>query len=216
MQSNSAVGDRAYYETWYADRDWHFYLPVMTQLITLSEPGPVLDVGAGVGFFVECASRWGIRCSGIEGSQAGVEIARARVHDLDIRQHFLSEPFPFADASFQSVLMNQVIEHLEPPVALTALRESFRVLKPNGLLLVLSPNLHNALERDSDPTHINMYTPGTLSALVRRIGFREVRALDFALPAFGTSRLGRRLANAAFRITRWDRLSATANCAARK
>lgn len=43
------------------------------------------------------------------------------------------QALPFADASFDAVISDQVIEHLENPIR--AVDESFRVLKPGGLAI---------------------------------------------------------------------------------
>ena len=159
---------------------------------------------------------WGLDCEGIDGSHDAVALARLRNPKLRIRQHFLSEPFPFASETFQTVIMNQVIEHLEPTVAQRAVREIFRVLRPEGMALINSPSRFNRHERDNDPTHINMYSPKELQTLVREAGFEKVEALNRPLWLLGGSRLGKRLVSAAFRASRADWLSATANCRAFK
>jgi len=51
-----------------------------------------------------------------------------------------SSPFPYRDETFDVVLFCEVLEHLlMDPVS--ALNEIFRVLKPNGLLIVTTPNV---------------------------------------------------------------------------
>ena len=93
-------------DKWYASRTWEFYLSILTQIIAYSMPGPILDVGAGTGFLVECATRWGLDCKGIEGSPAAIEIARNRCASLQLTQVLLSDHFPFKTRSFQTVVMN--------------------------------------------------------------------------------------------------------------
>ena len=52
-----------------------------------------------------------------------------------------SVALPFADGSFDCALMGDVIEHLPWEVAVDALRDVRRVLRPGGVLLVhTSPN----------------------------------------------------------------------------
>jgi SAM-dependent methyltransferase len=215
-QLNRGVGDRAYFENWYLSRDYRFYAPLVAQIIEHSKPGPLLDVGAGLGYLVECAQRWGLDARGVEGSRDAVEIGKARFAELAVQHHPLSEPLPFADGAFQTVIMNQVIEHLETEVAERAVREIFRVLRPEGLLMVLSPSKYNEHERKVDPTHINLYSPSELRQLLLRAGFASVVPFDAPLPRLGTSRAGQRVVGRLFRMTRWDWLSASANARAFK
>lgn len=56
-------------------------------------------------------------------------------YEEDVRADVCS--LPFADAIFDSVILTEVLEHCVNPPA--ALDEIFRVLRPNGLLLVTSP-----------------------------------------------------------------------------
>jgi SAM-dependent methyltransferase len=213
---NAGVGDRTYYDKWYADRDWRFYRSILAQVVEHSEPGPILDLGAGVGYLVECADRWGLDCNGVDGSPAAVEIGCARWPALKLRHHVLSERLPFPDASFQTVVMNQVIEHLEAPVARAAVGEAFRVLRTGGMLFITSPSQFNEYERTIDPTHINMLAPSTLEAMLRAGGFTTIKRFDEPLPLFGSHRLGRHVLGRLMRFVDWDRLSASANARAYK
>jgi SAM-dependent methyltransferase len=56
--------------------------------------------------------------------------------------------FPFGDASFDSVLCNQVLEHVFNPDQL--LSEIYRVLKPNGALLLTVPFVWDEHEQPND------------------------------------------------------------------
>ena len=209
---NQGVGNDLYYVEHYANRTWAFYTYILAFIIQRSQPGPILDVGCGGGYFVECAHRWGLPCRGLDGSAAAIRRARERNSELDVQQHLLSEKFPFPDGSFQTVVMNQVIEHLEAPVAIHALQECYRVLKPEGMIYVDSPSKFNRAERVNDPTHINMLRPAELVRLLRDCGFERVASRNTALRPFGCSALLNLPMRALFRLTRWDRLSATANC----
>ena len=209
---NTGVGDRSYFEKSYLDRDWRFYRPILCQLIAHSEPGSILDVGAGTGFLVEAGLRWGLDCVGIEGSPEAIEIGRQRFPNLPLRCHLLSEPFPFKDESFQTVVMNQVIEHLEADVARHAVKESARVLRSGGMLMINSPSRFNKFEKVDDPTHINMYSPTELRNLVASAGFRDIVATNYPLDLLGQNFFSRKIMSLLFLLTRWDRLSATANC----
>lgn len=214
---NRGIGDGNYFRQWYLNRDWRFYRSSLAAILEhAGEAGPILDVGAGLGYFVEAAQRWGLQCTGIEGSADAVAMGRERYPGLNVLLHRLSEPFPFPDASFAVVLFNQVIEHLEPEVGRHALREIHRVLRPKGMLWLTSPSRFNERERREDPTHINMYSPTELRQLLQQTGFAGITSFDEPLPVLGTTFAARRIVGKLFRLVPWDRVSASANARAFK
>jgi predicted SAM-dependent methyltransferase len=52
-----------------------------------------------------------------------------------------SKHFPFADATFDRIFSEHMIEHLEHGTGARMLRECFRVLKPGGVIRVSTPDL---------------------------------------------------------------------------
>ncbi len=81
---------------------------------------------------------------------------------------------PFPDASFQSILCTEVLEHCEHPVAL--LREISRVLTPGGFLLATTPffwPLHEV------PNDYRRLTPFGLDQAFREAGFLSPRIKPF-------------------------------------
>jgi len=202
------------FERDYSRRDWRFYRDQVATCVARAEPGPILDAGAGLGFFVEACQRYGLRCTGLEGSEHAVRLARSR-YPIDIRQHYLSHPWPFSDATFSAVVCNQTIEHLTPPIAETVLRESFRVLRPGGLLAISSPCLYDPIQA-AELTHINLYTPARLRAEVSAAGFGNYCAYDSPRLLLGDSRPMEVLLKIVFWPMPLDFLSVSANCFAYK
>ena len=132
---------------------------------------------------------------------------------MDLRHHYLSRPFPLPDGRATAVVYNQTIEHLSLAIAEYVLAESFRVLRPGGLLAIYSLCAYEPTQA-AGPGHINLYTPTRLRQEVLRAGFTPYRALDFARSIFGSSRWCRLASTMVYRIMRHDRLSASANCTA--
>ena len=74
-----------------------------------------------------------VRCAALAAACAGSPQIRVLEHDLE------AAPLPFAPASFDTIAMSGVIEHLIDPIrALVALKE---LLAPGGHLLVDTPNI---------------------------------------------------------------------------
>ena len=214
MKAASTLHPPELFERAYADRTWRDYRWLVALCVREGDQGLIVDIGAGLGFFVEACGRYGLRCVGLEGSGHAVETA-CRRYPMDIRQHLLERPFP-ADLEGAAVAVcNQTIEHLEATVADHVLRETHRILRPGGLLVITSPCYYNQ-QQHAEPTHINLYTPSRLRAAVLAAGFGRYVATDTPRPILGTGRLGRWAARMAFRIWSADWLSDSADCLAYK
>ena len=89
-----------------------------------------------------------------------------------------AECLPFTDDSFEAITAQHLIEHL--PAYEGAVKDWYRVLKPGGVLLVLTPN---RLFRDpsvyDDPTHVHIFDHLEMGRLLRNCGFAilDVRTL---------------------------------------
>lgn len=68
---------------------------------------------------------------------------------------------PFAKESFDTVLMNQVIEHIPPEDLPDLFDELYRVLEPGGVVKLWIPHAATRLY-DQDPTHVSRWTYGTI------------------------------------------------------
>jgi ubiquinone/menaquinone biosynthesis C-methylase UbiE len=103
----------------------------------------VLDVGCGTGRHSLPLIEAGAKVVGIDFSPEMLAVARRRSASLfgatgsasaEFHQHSLPGPFPFADQSFDLVIMGLVIEHVADLDAV--MRETHRVLKTGGRCLV--------------------------------------------------------------------------------
>lgn len=98
-----------------------------------------LDIGSGDGeASLALAKATGAEVVCADISEMAIESCRAR----GLEGHVVrlgEERLPFADARFDVVVMTEVIEHLVWPE--TALKEIHRVLRPDGHLILSTPNL---------------------------------------------------------------------------
>ena len=65
---------------------------------------------------------------------------------LDAGKHF-----PFPEASFSYVYSEHLFEHLTYQQGLNMLRESYRILKPGGVIRIATPDLHFLLNLYQEP-----------------------------------------------------------------
>lgn len=215
-EKNIGIGPSGYHQLYYSSRDWQAYSGLLAKIVEHSQPGSILDLGAGCGYFVEAAVKWGISSVGLDGSIDAVEMARKRMPDIDIRLHRLSDDLPFDACSFHTVVLNQVIEHLEPEVMQHALHEVYRVLSPGGMLLITSPSCYNKAELKADPTHINLLSPSQLCDILTESGYGNIKSFDAPLPLLGRGRIGSGITMAIFKLLKIEQISATANAMAFK
>ena len=199
------------FERAYGDRDWNWYRGLLAKSIRYGMPGKWLDLGAGLGLFVECARRFGIDCVGLEGSEWAINEAKKRFPHIDIRQHFLEDRFPFEDNSFSTIMCHQTIEHVCPEVAKFMLKECYRVLAKEGIILIYSPCIYDKKQKVEE-THINLYKPSRLRAEVKDAGFVNIKAIDSPRMILGNWLIPRYIIKNLFKKFPLDFLSATANC----
>lgn len=63
--------------------------------------------------------------------------------DKRVKKVNLLGTLPFPDESFDVAYSSHFLEHLTPPKALQILKEIKRILKPNGIVRIVVPDLEN-------------------------------------------------------------------------
>ena len=132
---------KKFYEPQYYGSDWFKQRGLGRALAMLElskrEPGNFLDVGCGLGFFIDgvrSGGNW--RVFGVELTAAAVEFARTELGLEVIHGEFSKLEYP--DAFFDYIQMHNVLEHVRDPMKL--LQECRRILKPSGELHLRVPN----------------------------------------------------------------------------
>jgi 2-polyprenyl-3-methyl-5-hydroxy-6-metoxy-1,4-benzoquinol methylase len=132
----------------------------------------VLDFGCAIGAYCLALSRLGFACTGVDVNPAYVERARASGVDAQLVERGETAPFP--DASFDTVLLFEVLEHV--PDYEQVLREAARLARKNVLITVPNCAGVQALEGSGlvfdhmlDQDHVNFFTPETLGAALSAI-----------------------------------------------
>ena len=134
----------------------------------------VLDAGSGTGFgALMLAEAGAAHVVGIDNDAPAVEQASAGCsHNIEFTVGDVAA-IPFGDASFDVVTCMEVIEHVEDPERV--LDELQRVLKPDGLLLLSTPNRDVVVP--GNRFHVHEFTPHelteTLSARFHNVAVRR-------------------------------------------
>lgn len=139
--------------------------------------GRLLDIGCGVGKFIEQMSDLGWKAEGLDADPVVVQICKSRglrVHEGTIEQQ------DYPDNYFDAITLKHVIEHIYDPVLL--LKECHRILKPGGKLVLLTPNLESLGHKKfkyfwlglDPPRHLFLFSAKTLSEAIQRAGYRVI------------------------------------------
>jgi SAM-dependent methyltransferase len=161
--------------------------------------GRLLEVGFGNGGTLLWMRELGWDVVGIEADPVAVE--NSRMMGLDTRLGGL-KAHAFPDASFDAIYASHVLEHVHDPLGL--LEECRRILKPGGVVVMLTPNLagwgHRRFRGDwallDSPRHIMLFSPKNARTILQKAGFRTRRVRTSARAAFvyfAMTELNRRL-----------------------
>jgi SAM-dependent methyltransferase len=141
--------------------------------------GRLLEIGSSLGYLLDVFRRDGWDVLGVEPLYLACRIAREERGIESINAILETAGLP--DESFDVVLLNHVIEHLDDP--LRTLREVNRILKPKGHFVIETPRYDTLMfkllgrrERSINcEGHIYFFTTQTLRNLYEAAGFKTVQ-----------------------------------------
>ena len=143
----------------------------------------VLDAGCGAGPGLRYLDAHGYLAFGSDLVEYPLRAARELAPSARLAQCNLDQGLPYAENSFDGILLSEVIEHVRDARAL--LSECWRVLRGGGAVVLTTPNLWDARRPfyrlvgrvwsgDTDPTHVELFSPRTLARVLREAGFAGV------------------------------------------
>jgi 2-polyprenyl-3-methyl-5-hydroxy-6-metoxy-1,4-benzoquinol methylase len=153
-----------------------------------SIPGArLLEVGCGSGQLLGRMQARGWQVEGVDFDPQAIAAARskglqARLGDLSAQDYPVSQ--------FDTIYLGHVIEHLHEPLEL--LQECYRILKPGGLLVVITPNAeswgHKRFKESwrglEPPRHLHIFSLRNLPRAIEKANFKMVRASTIATGAY--------------------------------
>jgi SAM-dependent methyltransferase len=163
-------------------------------LQTLGRAGPlntlqILDTGCGTGQFITVLRGVGAKVTGVDLNEGMLAVAQRKfAGDADVHLHQARiQNLPFDRASFDGVVINQVLHHLPDPdwsLHREVLAELRRVLRPGGSLVINTcsqPQLREGFwyfalmpERPLADMCARYCTVPKLWELLREVGFDDV------------------------------------------
>ncbi|MGO9809897.1 MAG: methyltransferase domain-containing protein [Isosphaeraceae bacterium] len=154
--------------------------------------GRLLEVGSSLGYLLDVFKQDGWDVMGVEPFYQACRHSQEEL-GLDVKNAIL-ETAGLPEASFDVVLLNHVIEHLDDPMG--TLREVNRILKPEGHFVIETPRYDTLMfkllgrrERSLGCLgHIYFFTTRTLRNLYEAAGFKTVQ-LDYVGRSLTAERL---------------------------
>lgn len=140
--------------------------------------GRLLEIGCGNGERLTFLKEIGWNTQGIEPDPKAAAIARAKGHQIMVGT-LGSQVFPME--CFDAILMSHVIEHIQNPRV--TVRECYRLLRPEGHLVILTPNTeglgHRWYGKDwlhlDPPRHISLFNRSAMVRLLEGLGFASIQ-----------------------------------------
>jgi ubiquinone/menaquinone biosynthesis C-methylase UbiE len=145
-------------------------------LLGLLHLGDVLDAGSGDGSLATIVAPQARSITCLDRSPKVLEAARSRLagHDNVRFAPGDVQSLPFAGASFDQVLMFNVLAYAEDPAR--ALREAARVLRPGGELALVTLAAHNHQEITASYGHLHPgFAPRRVRTWIDGAGLQVVR-----------------------------------------
>lgn len=114
-------------------------LDSVVEKLNIKDNENILDAGSGTGnLSIKIASK-NADVTGIDYSETGIAIHKRKQPGAKIIKGDLNEPLPFPDNFFDKIASNNVIYTLTEQAQKKLFFEFFRVLKPNGKIVLTSP-----------------------------------------------------------------------------
>lgn len=130
----------------------------------------VLDIGCGLAYGTSLMAEQAAEITGFDYDASTVNENKIRYNEIKNLNFIRGSvpPLPIEDKSYDVVTAFQFIEHIHPRKEF--IKESLRVLKPGGVLLITTPNNKKSLARN--PFHVHEYTFNEMQNELKNIGAR--------------------------------------------
>jgi ubiquinone/menaquinone biosynthesis C-methylase UbiE len=165
----------------------------MLEWLDPTEGERILDVACGEGALSLKIAEYGCKVYGIDISEDGLERAKRLAEREGITCEFRggsAEDLPYPDRYFDKVICSSSLEHFKDDIK--ALKEMYRVLKPNGSVVLTTDSFNYPVSEELKEMHrkiayvVNYYTIEKLKEQFEAAGF-EMHRSEYFLNARITS-----------------------------
>lgn len=181
--------------------------------------GKLLDIGCGVGDFLQRAEEKGWECMGVEPSEEAKVIARKRIKANIINSEELEQ---IPDNTFDLITMWHVLEHIDD--LKWQVEQLQRLIKPNGRIVIAVPNYksHDGQFYKEHwaaydvPRHLNHFNKQTITKIFKSKGLQLKKTDKLIWDAYYISYMSEQYRIHKFPLLRGVFKGLVSNCKARK
>ena len=138
----------------------------------------LLEIGSGLGHLIG-QLEGSFETYGLDLNHWAVSRSRSEAKGTYL-ETASAQALPYTDNSFGVIIIKHIVEHLPDPAQ--AVREIGRILEPDGILILATPNLDSLLKlwKGSrwigflDPTHISLKPPAEWLSLIQDAGMSPI------------------------------------------
>ncbi len=122
----------------YSETRLLYFEALAKELVDGFRPSTALDVGCGSAQLVFILHRLGVKAWGVDMAESYLSKAPEQIKDYLACVDIDSQKLPFPNEFFDLVISHHSIEHFQSPQLF--ILEAQRVLKPKGIVMILTPN----------------------------------------------------------------------------
>ena len=137
----------------------------------------IVDLGCGDADFVELCQAEGLNVVGVDSDEKSFASASARnlpIIQQDVFSYLAAQPANSVDGIFCAHL----VEHLPYPKVIELVHQSYRLLQPGGILVLLTPNVRSLFAHLEmfylHFGHVSFYHPRLLAFFLEHDGFTAI------------------------------------------
>jgi len=158
-----------------------FMKKILKEVLMFKTKGHLLEIGSGVGYFLELAKNQGFEIQGLELSKKAVQETNKNL-GKGVAKNYLLKEAGFSFEYFDIIVMNHVLEHILDLKNL--LDEISRILKKDGILVIGSPNFGGFFAKIKGRKwsglrpneHIWQFEPSTIIKILEFENFQVIRS----------------------------------------
>jgi ArsR family transcriptional regulator len=164
----------------------------LVEIVAADRPHDLLDIGTGTGRMIEVLGPRVAHALGIDQSREMLAVARVNLERAGLQNGIVRlgdmYQLPLVDASFDAVVIHQVLHYADRPAA--AIAEAARVLRPHGVLVLVDFAPHTLEFLRDEHAH-------------RRLGFADAEIVEWCRAAGLEPAPPRRLAGDPLTVVIW-------------